>query len=150
MLRQHVQSADPGLRGILRGGLDGLEAAWHSIASNRLVGTSNACEGSSMRWLERPMRWISRLAPFGAPRLMTRSTSPQSCRDRAWRCRHRLQPPLRHRRLDLAALACIQRSMMQRDRQVVVVQRPEFWNTNSACMRVLTKTRLSRCARIAA
>ncbi|MCY1294807.1 hypothetical protein D9M70_441210 [compost metagenome] len=36
------------------------------------------------------------------------------------------QPVLGHRRLDLAALGDIERTVMQRDRQIVVVDRPEF------------------------
>jgi hypothetical protein len=53
-------------------------ATAHSSTSNRLAGTNTAREASSMRWLARPMRCIKREAPFGAPILMTRSTSPQS------------------------------------------------------------------------
>lgn len=38
---------------------------------------------------------------------------------------HRLEPPTRHRRLDLAALLGVERAVMQRDRQVVVVEVPQ-------------------------
>ena len=53
-------------------------AAAHSSTSKRLAGTNTPFEGSSMRWLARPMRWRRREAPLGAPILTTRSTSPQS------------------------------------------------------------------------
>ena len=39
---------------------------------------------------------------------------------------HRLQPPGRHRRLDLAALRGVERAVMQRDRKAVVVDAPQL------------------------
>ena len=45
-------------------------AARHSSTSKRLAGTSTPFDGSSRRWLARPMRCSSRDAPFGAPTLI--------------------------------------------------------------------------------
>ena len=102
-------------------------AAVHSSTSKRLAGISTPFEGSSMRWLARPMRCSSREAPFGAPTLITRSTSPQSMprssEEVATTARRR---PGRHRGLDLAALRDIERAVMQRDGEVVVVDAPQL------------------------
>jgi hypothetical protein len=67
-----------------------------------------------------------RLAPFGAPTWMTRSTSPQSMPRSSVEVRPRRAACRRHRRLDLAALLDVERAVMQRDGQAVVVDGPEF------------------------
>ena len=53
---------------------------------------------------------------------------------------HGPQPSRRHRVLDLAALADVERAVMQRDRQIVLVRRHSSWKTTRPGMRVLTKT----------
>jgi hypothetical protein len=59
------------------------------------------------------------------------------------------QPPLQHRRLDLAALLDIERAVMQGDGEPVLVDVPQAWRRrSSACMRVLTKTSVVLCALI--
>ena len=78
VLGQHVERAGAQRRSVLRplgDRLDGGLAFEHLEAIGR---DSTAFEGSSSRWLARPMRWVRREAPLGAPTLMTRSTSPQS------------------------------------------------------------------------
>ncbi len=58
---------------------------------------------------------------------MTRSTSPQSIpRSRVEVQTTAFQTPFRHRGLDAAALADIERAVMQGDRQFVFVDPPEF------------------------
>ena len=102
-------------------------ATRHSSTSNRFAGTRMPRDGSSSRWLARPMRWIRRVAPLGAPTLMTRSMSPQST-PRSSEEVHTTarRRPLRHRGLDLAALRHVERAVMQRDREVVVVHAPQL------------------------
>ena len=73
------------------------------------------------------MRCSSRDAPFGAPTLMTRSTSPQSTprsSDEVQTTARSL--PARHRVLDLAALRHVERAVMQRDGEIVVVDAPQL------------------------
>ena len=73
------------------------------------------------------MRCSSREEPFGAPTLMTRSTSPQST-PRSSEEVHttaRRRPDC-HRLLDLAPLRHVERTVMQRDREIVVVDAPQF------------------------
>ena len=86
-----------------------------------------AREGSSRRWLARPTRWISRLAPFGAPTLMTRSTSPQSMpRSSVEVATTALSVPAAMAASTLRRRAGVERAVMQRDRQVVVVDAPQL------------------------
>ena len=127
VLRQHVERARRGSTASCAPASAASSAARHSSTSKRLAGTRMACDGSSSRWLERPMRWIRRLAPFGAPTWMTRSTSPQSMpRSSVEVATTALQRAGRHRRLDLAALRGIERAVVQRDRQAVVVDAPQL------------------------
>ena len=102
-------------------------AARASRYSKRLPGTRIASEGSSSRWLARPIRCSSRDEPFGAPIWTTRSTSPQSTpRSRlAVQTRPR-SLPVRHRRLDLAPRLARQRAVMDPDRQMLLVDRPQI------------------------
>ncbi len=80
-----------------------------------------------MRWLARPIRCASRLAPFGAPTCTTRSTSPQSMpRSRVEVATTARSLPADHRRLDLAPLPAVERAVMQRDRKRIVVDAPEL------------------------
>ena len=48
------------------------------LALAGLPGTMTPFEGSSRRWLARPIRWSRRDDPLGAPIWTTRSTLPQS------------------------------------------------------------------------
>ena len=67
------------------------------------------------------------MTPFGAPTLMTRSTSPQSMPRSSDEVHdHRAQLARRHRLLDLAALRDIERAVMQRDGKIVVVDAPQL------------------------
>ena len=73
------------------------------------------------------MRCASRLAPFGAPTWMTRSTSPQSMPRSSVEVATTARRLLRlHRLLDAAALADVERAVMQRDRQAVLVDAPQL------------------------
>ena len=105
VLRQHVEPAGARGRRVLRVRGDGLErrlAFEHLEAVGR---HEQRREGSSSRWLERPMRCSRRLAPFGAPTWMTRSTSPQSMPRSSVEVQTTARSlPGRHRRLDLAPL----------------------------------------------
>ena len=95
--------------------------------SKRLAGTSRAFDGSSRRWLARPMRWMRRLAPFGAPMLTTRSTSPQSMpRSSVEVATTALSAPAAMAASTLRRCSADERAVMQRDRQGVVVDAPEF------------------------
>jgi hypothetical protein len=51
----------------------------------------------------------------------------------------------RHRSLDLATLRRVERAMMERDRQGVLVDVQSSWNSISAWLRVLTKISVVRC-----
>ena len=80
-----------------------------------------------MRWLERPMRCMMRQAPFGAPTLTTRSTSPQSMpRSSVAVQTTALQLARDHRRLDPAALRHVERAVVERDGEPVVVEVPQL------------------------
>ena len=72
------------------------------------------------------MRCSRRLDPLGAPTWITRSTSPQSMPSSSVEVQTTArEPSLRHGRLHLAALAHVERAVMQGDRQVVVVRLPQ-------------------------
>ena len=93
-------------------------AARASRYSKRLPGTRIASDGSSSRWLARPIRCSSRDEPLGAPIWMTRSTSPQSTpRSRLAVQTSARSSPARHRRLDLAPRLDRQRAVVDADRQ---------------------------------
>ena len=56
----------------------------------------------------------------------------------------RAQAPARHRRFDLAPLRYVERAVMQRDGEIVVIDVPELLEDPSAWLRVLTKTSVVR------
>ena len=128
VLRQHVERADAQRRRVLRilgDRIDRGAAFQHLEAVGRHQHA--ACDGSSMRWLARPMRCSSREAPFGAPTLMTRSTSPQSMP----RSSDEVATTARSRPAAIASstvrrCADVERAVMQRDREIVVVDAPEL------------------------
>jgi hypothetical protein len=62
------------------------------------------------------------------------------------RAHDRAQAAARHRLFDLAPLRYVERAVMQRDREIVVVDVPELLKDASAWLRVLTKTSVVRCA----
>ncbi len=72
------------------------------------------------------MRCSRRDEPFGAPTLMTRSISPQSMPRSSDEVHTTARSLLRgHGVLDLAALLDVERAVMQRDGEVVVVDAPQ-------------------------
>ena len=99
-----------------------------------------------MRWFERPMRCMMREAPFGAPTLTTRSTSPQST-------------PRSSVEVHTTALSLPSPIAASTRRRCPTSSEPWWraiaspsslrsqsaWNTASACMRVLTKTSVVLC-----
>ena len=99
-----------------------------------------------MRWFERPMRCMMREAPFGAPTLTTRSTSPQST-------------PRSSVEVHTTALSLPSPIAASTRRRCATSSEPWWraiaspsslrsqsaWNTASACMRVLTKTSVVLC-----
>jgi hypothetical protein len=117
-------------------------AARHSRYSKRLAGARMAREGSSRRWLARPIRWTIREAPFGAASWMTRSTSPQSMP----MSRVEVQTTARISPRAIAA-STLRRCSAARLPWCRAMARPSSfsfhssWNANSAWKRVLTKTR---------
>src|ERR1700716_1055204 len=74
------------------------------------------------------MRCSSRLDPFGAPPLVTRSTAPPSMpRSSEGGGAHTpAPPPCRHRVLDLAPLRHVERAVVERDREPVLVDAPQL------------------------
>src|SRR4051812_42196152 len=101
-------------------------AASHSSTSKRLEGTKIALDGSSIRWLERPMRCSMREAPLGAPTCTTRSTSPQSMpRSSVDVHTNRLQLAGDHRTFDLAPLLDREGAVVERDGETVLVNAPQ-------------------------
>ncbi len=121
-------------------------AAWHSSTSNRLAGTNSAFDGSSSRWLARPMRWTIRAAPFGAASWMTRSTSPQSMPRSSVEVQTtafsspRAMAPSTLRRCSAARLPWCR--AIGRLSSLIF---HSSWNANSAWKRVLTKISVVRC-----
>ena len=84
-------------------------------------------DGSSMRWLARPMRCASRLAPFGAPTWIDEvDVAPVDAEVERRGGDDGAQCSRRHRRFDLAPLPAVERAVMQRDRQRVLVDPPEL------------------------
>ena len=72
------------------------------------------------------MRWTRRLTFFGAPTWTTRSTSPQSMPRSSEPVATMARELARdHRRLDLCARLAGERAVVERDRQRLVVLRPE-------------------------
>ena len=116
-------------------------AAKHSSTSKRLAGTRSAREGSSRRWLARPMRWTMRDEPLGADSWMTRSTSPQSMPRSSVEVQTTARSPPRP-----MAASTLRRCSAAMEPWCSAMGRPSslishsFWKANSACQRVLTKT----------
>ena len=73
------------------------------------------------------MRCISREAPFGAPTLIDQiDVAPVDAEIERRRADHRAQFARRHRVFDLAALRDVERAVMQRDGEIVVVDAPQL------------------------
>ena len=121
-------------------------AARHSSTSKRLAGTRIAALGSSSRWLARPMRWISRLAPFGAPTCSTRSTAaqsmPRSSDEVATTAR---SPPRAMAASTLRRCSGARLPWWRAIGRLSSFSRHSAWNTSSACARVLTNSSVVRC-----
>ena len=102
-------------------------AARHSSTSKRLAGTSRPRDGSSSRWLARPMRCMRREAPFRRADIDDEiDVAPVDAEIERRGADDRPQAACRHRRFDAAALARIERAVMQRDRQAILVDMPEL------------------------
>ena len=99
-----------------------------------------------MRWLARPIRCMIRLAPFGAPTLTTRSTSPQSMP----RSRVAVQTIARSWPAAIAA-STRRRCCASREPWWMAIgsasslSRHSSWKVYSAWRRVFTKTSVVRC-----
>ena len=124
-------------------------AARASRYSKRLPGTMIASDGSSSRWLARPIRCISRDEPLGAPIWMTRSTSPQSTP------RSRLAVQTRARsRPSAIAFSTLRRASSASEPWWIPIGRccsltaHRSWKISSARLRVLQKMRVVLCRSI--
>ncbi len=126
MLCEHVERARADRRRVLRTDIVGVERrlALHHLEA--VGGNEDARLGSSMRWLERPMRCAAVRRPWRADMDDEIDIAPVDAEIEGGGGNDGAQAVLTHRRLHLAALPDIQRAVMQRDRQIVVVDGPEF------------------------
>jgi hypothetical protein len=126
MLRQHVEPAKSGFGGILRGLGDGVErgAALQQLEAvrghqQRLRGLVHAVVRAPDP-LHQPARALGRADIDDEIDI-----SPVDAEIERGGADHGLEFACRHRRLDLAALLRIERAVMKRDRQIVLVDRPQ-------------------------
>lgn len=116
-------------------------AAWHSSISNLFAGTKSARDGSSSRWLARPIRCTIRDAPLGLASWITRSTSPQSIP----RSSVEVQTTARSSPRAIAAstfrrCSAARLPWCRAIGRLSSFSRHSSWNANSAWNRVLTNT----------
>ena len=127
MLAQHIQTADAPRWRILFAGLGGIDGGaafehfeaigWHQQRARRLVeamiGAADALRDAARALRRANIDDEVDIAPVDAKIERRRAD-------------HGFELPRRHRRLDLAALARIERAVMQSDGEIVVVDRPQL------------------------
>ena len=101
-------------------------AAWHSTTSKRLAGTSSAFDGSSRRWLDAADALGQPAGAFRRADIDDEiDVAPVDAEIERRGADHRAQFAGHHGRFDLAALADVERAVVQRDREIVVVVAPQ-------------------------